>query len=148
MTDAINVNAELVRELAKLMAESGLTEIEVGQGDSYIRVGKQQQMVANMVAPQLQQAAPAAIAAPAAAAGPAAGTVSSPMVGTVYMSPQPGSPPFISVGSAVKEGDTLLIIEAMKVMNPVKAPKAGTVQQILVDDKHPVEFGEALVVIS
>lgn len=145
MTDAINVNAELVRELAKLMNESGLTEIEVGQGDSYIRVGKQQQMVANLPGAPVA----AALSAPAAAhSGPQSGAVTAPMVGTVYLSSQPGAPPFVSVGSVVKEGDTLLIIEAMKVMNPVKAPKAGTVQAILVDDKHPVEFGEALVVIG
>ncbi len=142
-----DLDIEAIRKLAKLLDETGLSEIEYAEGDRKIRcVGARA---------AVQVAAPAAIAAsPVAAASAAAapvvnGTaVPSPMVGTVYMAASPGSPAFVKVGDRVKQGDTLLIIEAMKVMNPIKSPKAGTITQIMVEDTHPVEFGETLVVIE
>lgn len=143
----ITIQEDAIRQLAKLMEETGLTELEVTEGDSTIRAAKH--------AAPAYAAAPVAAAAPAAAASSAAasnevpeGAITAPMVGTVYMSPQPGAPAFISVGDSVNAGDTLLIIEAMKVMNPIKAPKSGTVKQILVENAQPVEFGEAMVVIG
>lgn len=151
----MNIDTALVRELAEMLADTGLTEIEVEDGDRKIKVSR-----GGGVAPVLHHApapvaapaaAPAAVAAPAAApAAPAAdpNAVKSPMVGTAYMAPEPGAANFISVGQAVKEGDTLLIIEAMKVMNPITAPKGGTVTAILVDNAQPVEFDQPLVVIA
>lgn len=142
----ITIQEDAIRQLAKLMEETGLTELEVTEGDSTIRAAKH--------AAPAYAAAPVAAAAPAAAPAAAApnevpaGAITAPMVGTVYMSPQPGAPAFISVGDTVNAGDTLLIIEAMKVMNPIKATKAGTVKQILVENAQPVEFGEAMVVIA
>jgi acetyl-CoA carboxylase biotin carboxyl carrier protein len=150
MPNKFDLDIDAVRKLAKLLDETGLSEIEYAEGDRRIRcVGK--------VAQTMQFApAPAAVTAPVAAAAPAAdakpqvsGTVvTSPMVGTVYLASAPGSAPFIKVGDKVKQGDTLLIIEAMKVMNPIKAPKGGTVVQIAAEDSKPVEFGETLVVID
>jgi len=142
----ITVDEDAIRKLAKLMEETGLTEIEVSEGETQIRVAKH-------AAPAYAAAAPVAAPAPGAAPvtasnEPVVGAVNSPMVGTVYMAPSPGSPNFISVGANVNAGDTLCIIEAMKVMNPIKAPKSGTVKQIFVENAQPVEFGEALVVIA
>jgi len=154
----VNIDSALVRELAELLAETGLSEIEVEDGDRKIRVSRQmvQQMAAQYAvgAPAMPMAAPAAApvaAAPATEAAPAAApvdAVKSPMVGTVYLAPEPGAADFISVGKAVKEGDVLLIIEAMKVMNQITAPKSGTVTAILVDNQQPVEFDQPLVVIG
>ena len=154
----MNIDSALVRELAELLAETGLSEIEVEDGDRKIRVSRQmvQQMAAQYAvgAPAMPMAAPAAApvaAAPATEAAPAAApvdAVTSPMVGTVYLAPEPGAADFISVGKAVKEGDVLLIIEAMKVMNQITAPKSGTVTAILVDNQQPVEFDQPLVVIG
>jgi acetyl-CoA carboxylase biotin carboxyl carrier protein len=141
------IDEEAIRKLAKLLDETKLTEIEISdEEDRSIRVSRG---TTGVVA-----AAPALAAAPAVAgAAPIAGAdhpnaVKSPMVGTVYMSASPGAPAFIESGKAVKQGDTLLIVEAMKVMNPIKAPKAGMVKDILVGDGQPVEFGQALVVIE
>jgi len=146
------IDARLVRRLAAILNDTGLTEIEVERGDLRIKVAR------NAVA-----AAPAVYAAPppqaqaAVAAPPAAGrsadevdgeVVKSPMVGTVYLQPEPGAAPFVRVGDMVAEGQTLLIVEAMKTMNPIPAPKAGRVAEILVGDAQPVEFGEPLAVIS
>ncbi|MFN5086451.1 MAG: acetyl-CoA carboxylase biotin carboxyl carrier protein [Novosphingobium sp.] len=150
----MNIDTALVRELAEMLADTGLTEIEVEDGDRKIKVSR-----GGTVAPVIHHApapAPAAPAAPAAAAAPAApvapaadpNAVKSPMVGTVYMAPEPGAANFVSIGQAVKEGDTLLIIEAMKVMNPIAAPRSGTVTAILVDNAQPVEFDQPLVVIA
>ncbi len=151
----MNIDTALVRELAEMLADTGLTEIEVEDGDRKIKVSR-----GGTVAPVIHHApapAPVAPAAPAAAAAapaapvaPAAdpNAVKSPMVGTVYMAPEPGAANFVSVGQAVKEGDTLLIIEAMKVMNPIAAPRSGTVTAILVDNAQPVEFDQPLVVIA
>ena len=143
----MRVDSTLRRELAKMLSDNDLTEIEVEDGDRKIKVRRESApMMAYTPAPQ---AAPAAAPAPAEAA-PAApvDAVKSPMVGTVFLSPEPGAAPFVSPGQAVKEGDTLMIIEAMKVMNPILAPKAGTVQQVLVSDAQPVEFDQPLVVIG
>ena len=146
----MNVDTALVRELAELLAETGLTEIEVEDGDRKIKVVRGSTVAA---APAAAAAAPL-VAAPAspppAAAAPAVdpNAVRSPMVGTVYLAAEPGSPDFVSVGQSVKAGDTLLIIEAMKVMNPITAPAAGTVKAILVENAQPVEFDQPLIVIA
>ena len=141
-----SVDAAAVRELAQLLKETGLTEIEIEHNGARIRVSR-----GGGVASAAPAAAPAPAApAPAASApsGPAAGAVPSPMVGTVYVSPEPGKPAFISVGKTVKEGDTLFIVEAMKTMNAITAPKGGTVLEISVADGTPVEFGQTLCVIA
>ena len=153
----MNIDSALVRELAELLAETGLSEIEVEDGDRKIRVSRQmvQAMTAAMT-PAMPFAAPAApvaapVAAPAVEAAPAAApvdAVKSPMVGTVYLAPEPGAADFISVGKTVKAGDILLIVEAMKVMNQITAPKAGTITQILVENQQPVEYDQPLVVIG
>lgn len=150
----MNIDSALVRELAELLAETGLSEIEVEDGERKIRVSRQ--MIQQMAAAPAFAAAPAAAApaaAPAAEAAPAAAAVpvdavKSPMVGTVYLAAEPGAADFISVGKAVKQGDVLLIVEAMKVMNQITAPKSGTVTAILVDNQQPVEFDQPLVVIG
>jgi len=157
--DASNgIDTRLVRKLADILADTGLTEIEVEQGDLKIRVAREitlapQQMTyapAPMAAPQAPVAAApvAAVAAPAADAPQRGEAVKSPMVGTVYLQGQPGSPAFIKVGDTVSAGQTLLIVEAMKTMNPIPAPNAGVVLQILVEDGQPVEFGEPLVIVE
>lgn len=148
---SFKIDEEAIRKLAKLLDETNLTEIEISsEQGAALRV---QRAAPQMVA----AAAPAFAAAPvaSAAAAPAAakaedhpGAVKSPMVGTVYMAASPGAAPFIEVGKTVKKGDTLLIVEAMKVMNPIKSPANGTVTQIVVSDTKPVEFGEVLVVIE
>ncbi len=138
----MNVDIDLVRELAELLAETGLTEIEVEDNDRKVRVAR------GGYAPA---AAPVA-AAPAPAVEPAlpdtAGALKSPMVGTAYLAPEPGAPDFVKVGDSVKEGDTLVIVEAMKVMNPIAADKSGTVKAILIENAQPVEFDQPLVVIG
>jgi acetyl-CoA carboxylase biotin carboxyl carrier protein len=153
----MNIDSKLVRELAELLGETGLSEIEVEDGDRKIRVART--ISAAPVASVAVPAAPAPVAAPAAApAAPAApaepaapsmaNAVKSPMVGTSYLAPEPGAAPFISIGATVKIGDPLLIIEAMKVMNPITAERAGKVTAILVEDGQPVEFDQPLVVIE
>jgi acetyl-CoA carboxylase biotin carboxyl carrier protein len=150
----MNVDTKLVRELAKLLSETGLTEIEVQDGDRRIKVGRGAVAAVAAAPAVVEAAAPAATPAPAAAApveAPAAETanaVRSPMVGTAYLHPEPGADPFIKVGDKVKAGDTLLIVEAMKVMNPITAPSAGTVKQILIENAQPVEFDQPLVVVG
>lgn len=146
----MNIDSKLVRELAELLSDSGLSEIEVEDGDRKIRVARQFTAAAPAAyAPAA--AAPVAAETPASPAAPAAvpvDAVKSPMVGTVYLAPEPGAANFADVGKAVKAGDTLLIVEAMKVMNPILAPKAGTVQAVLVENGQPVEFDQPLVVIG
>jgi acetyl-CoA carboxylase biotin carboxyl carrier protein len=138
---------ELIRELAKLLDETGLTEIEIERDGLRVRVGR-----GGPVAHVAAATVPAPIAMPLAAIpiGPAkhAGTVTSPMVGTAYRGAAPGAPPFVDVGSKVLAGEALLIIEAMKTMNQIPAPRSGTVTQILIEDGQPVEFGEPLVIIE
>lgn len=144
---SFDIDGDLIRKLAELLQETGLTEIEFAEGQQRIRVTRAAAVQAAVAAP-----APAAPAQPetiaAAPGGPPAGGVTSPMVGTAYLSPEPSAPPFVKAGDAVKEGQTLMIIEAMKVMNPIRAPRAGTVAAILVKDAQPVEYGEVLMVIE
>jgi acetyl-CoA carboxylase biotin carboxyl carrier protein len=152
------IDKELIRDLANILNDTDLSEIEIEQDDLRIRVSRSAPAATYYAAP-----APAAVAAPAPAAAPAApaaaavpaaparnpaNTVASPMVGTAYLSPAPGARPFIEVGATVKEGQTLLIIEAMKTMNQIPATKSGKVVEIIVNDAQPVEFGEALVIIE
>ncbi|WP_347718453.1 acetyl-CoA carboxylase biotin carboxyl carrier protein [Sphingomonas sp.] len=148
----MRIDAKLVRELAELLSANELTEIEVEDGNRKIRVRREAAPVhvahhspAPLFAPAA--AAPAAAAADAPAAAPV-DAVKSPMVGTVFLSAEPGGKVFVAPGDAVKAGDTLMIIEAMKVMNPILAPKAGTVRQLLVADAQPVEYDQPLVVID
>jgi acetyl-CoA carboxylase biotin carboxyl carrier protein len=156
-TSKSKLDASLVRELAAILREADLGEVEVEHEGLRIRVSKATSMApppAPIYAPA-PVAAPAAIAAPVspAAAAPTAAAapsnaITSPMVGTVYHSAEPGSKPFVSVGDKVKKGDTLMLIEAMKTFNPVEAPAAGTVKEIIAADAQPVEFGEPLIVIE
>ena len=154
---ASGVDPDLVRELAKILGESGLSEIEVEHGPLKLRLARTMSVAAAPLAAPVHQvinAAPAIAAEPAPAA-PAAqsaanhpGAVPSPMVGTAYLSPEPGGDPFVNVGDQVAEGDTILIIEAMKTMNQIPSPRAGTVIAILVEDGQPVKYGEPLAVIE
>lgn len=143
----------LIRELALLLDETNLTEIEVERAGLRVRVARNISITASvptMVAPGATAPVAAAATAPSAATDLAKhpGLVPSPMVGTVYWAPEPGAKPFIEVGAKVSAGQTLLIIEAMKTMNQIPSPRAGTVTQILVEDGQPVEFGEPLVIIE
>ena len=145
----IPIDPDTIRALAAVLVETGLTEIEIADKDSRIRVVRGGGAVATTVVPVA--AGPAAIAAPAAAAQDAAshpGAVPSPMVGVAYLSPEPGAAAFVSVGQQVAAGQTLLLIEAMKTFNQIKAPKAGTVAAILVQSGAPVEYGEVLVILE
>jgi acetyl-CoA carboxylase biotin carboxyl carrier protein len=155
-------DVSFIAALAELLRENDLTELQVkrdyGENDSLnVRVSRQTQTIVQASAPAAAAPAPLAPAAPAAPAAPTAdmsdpsnhpGAVTSPMVGTVYMAPEPGAAPFATVGATVKEGDTILIIEAMKTMNHIPAPRAGTIKRILVEDGGPVEFGAPLVIIE
>ncbi|MCA0907440.1 acetyl-CoA carboxylase biotin carboxyl carrier protein [Ruegeria marisrubri] len=166
MTDTKHeADVAFIKALAELLRDNDLTELQVkreyGEEDSLnVRVSRMTQAAAAPVQVAVPAAAPApaaaAAAAPAAAEAPAAqedpashpGAVTSPMVGTVYMQPEPGAPAFISVGASVSEGDTLLIVEAMKTMNHIHAPKSGTIKRVLVGDGDAVEFGTPLVIIE
>jgi acetyl-CoA carboxylase biotin carboxyl carrier protein len=157
------IDTRLIRKLADILGDTGLTEIEIEQGDLKIKISRA--VTAAPAAPVVQYQAlpgqapaPMAIAGPSAAsapavepaaeAGPRGDLVKSPMVGTAYLRPQPGADPFVKPGDKVQAGQTLLIIEAMKTMNPIPAPKSGVVVEILIDDAQPVEFGEPLVAIE
>jgi acetyl-CoA carboxylase biotin carboxyl carrier protein len=157
--NAMRIDPALVRELAQLLTDNALTEIEVEDGERRIRVSREP---APIVSAAPAMAAPIA-AAPALSGPPAHGkedigqaiaeevageTIKSPMVGTVYLSPEPGAKPFMEVGNAVKAGDTLCIVEAMKVMNPITAPAGGVVKKIMISDGQPVEFDQPLVIIG
>jgi acetyl-CoA carboxylase biotin carboxyl carrier protein len=150
----LEIDEALVRKLALLLEETGLTELEFEAGQQRIRVTRGTSVLTTSVVnstPAPVQAS--AVSAPASASSampeaPPHNAVLSPMVGTAYVAPEPGSPPFVSVGGKVAKGDTLLIIEAMKVMNPLHAQRAGTVVQIFVTDGMPVEFGQPLMVIE
>ncbi|AUX75963.1 acetyl-CoA carboxylase biotin carboxyl carrier protein [Sinorhizobium fredii] len=151
------IDQALIRDLANILKDTDLTEIEVEQDDLRIRVSRNGTPVAMPMAampsyqlPAAVAAAPASMAAPVAAEGGhnAKNAVTAPMVGTAYLAPAPGARPFIEVGATVKEGQTILIIEAMKTMNQIPAPRSGKVTEILVQDAAPVEFGEPLIVIE
>jgi acetyl-CoA carboxylase biotin carboxyl carrier protein len=144
------VDEEMVRSLARLLDETRLTEIEIEQGGLRVRVARQAAPAPIAIATSESARALPAASTHSGAADPAdhPGVVTSPMVGTAYRSPEPGAKAFCEVGAVVKAGDTLLIIEAMKTMNQIPAPKAGTVVQILFEDAQPVEFGEPLMVIE
>ena len=154
----MKIDADAIRQLSKLLEETGLTEIEVADGEKMIRVNKGNPHGHAHIhaAPALSQIMPsdptvpqaANTSTPPAIAANHPGAVNSPMVGTAYLQADPNSPSFVSKGATVKVGDTLLIIEAMKVMNPIKATKGGTVKEILVENGSPVEFGEALMIIE
>jgi acetyl-CoA carboxylase biotin carboxyl carrier protein len=147
----IPTDPDSIRRLALIMAETGMTELELVDKDARIRVVR-----GGAVAPVAVAAMPAAAPAPAAAQAappPVAdashpGAITSPMVGVAYLSPEPGSPPFVTVGQQVTAGQTVLLIEAMKTFNQIKAPKAGTVKQVLVENSAPVEFGEVLMIVD
>ena len=148
---AMTIDEKLVRQLADILAETGLTEIEVQEGEKRVRVSRAAQVApaaptaVAAAAPAPAQAAPAPVPAPEA---PAANALKSPMVGTVYLAPEPGAADFVKVGDQVKAGDTVLIVEAMKVMNPITATSAGTVKAILVENGQPIEFDQPLIVIA
>jgi acetyl-CoA carboxylase biotin carboxyl carrier protein len=147
------VDRDLIRELAQLLDETGLSEIEIDRDDMRVRVARHIRADAAALAPAVA-VAPQPTGAQAQTKTPAndpvehPGSVRSPMVGTAYLAPDPKAPPFVEVGSRVTQGQTLLIVEAMKTMNHIPAPKAGTVTRILVGDKQPVEFGEPLMIIE
>jgi acetyl-CoA carboxylase biotin carboxyl carrier protein len=141
------IDADAVRELSALLKETGLTEIEIEHDGARIRVSR-----AATAAP-LAAAAPPIAATPAATqattvSGPQPGAVTSPMVGTVFAAPEPGKPAFVKIGSQVKEGDTLFVVEAMKTMNAIPAPRSGTVKEICVENGSPVEFGQTLLILG
>ena len=147
--DKFDVDADAIRELAALMDETGLTEIELENGDRKLRVARGT-IAVHAAAPAF---GPSGVLAPADAAGDSGdashpGAVVAPMVGTVFMAPEPGAPAFVKTGDTIAEGDTLLIIEAMKVMNPIRAPHGGTVTRIFVENGGPVEYGQVMLVIE
>ena len=150
------IDQALIRDLANILKDTDLTEIEVEQEDLRIRVSRNSQTVyaapQQYYAPQMQAPQPAPVAAVptamAAAVATNGSTLTSPMVGTCYYAPAPGSPPFVEIGSMVKEGQTVLIIEAMKTMNQIPAPRSGKVTAIMVADAAPVEYGEPLLIIE
>ena len=151
------IDPDLVRELAAILGESGLSEIEVEHGELRLRLARTlvaaaapATHVVHAAAPSAVPAAPPPAAAPPAAAEAAAhpGAVPSPMVGTAYLSPEPGAAPFVKVGDTVTQGQTLMVVEAMKTFNPIPAPRGGKVTAILVTDAQPVEYGEPLVILE
>ncbi len=151
----LDIDTDYIEKLADIIGRTGLTEIEISHGDTRIRVARQVQMVVEASVPRAQAAVPAEAAAPLPVAPAAAreaashpGTLNSPMVGTAYLLPEPGAAPFVEVGDEVREGQTLLIIEAMKVMNAIRSPRSGRVTRIMVQNAAPVEYGEPLMVIE
>jgi len=144
---AESIEKEIIRDLAELLTETDLTEIEIERNGLRLRVAR-----GGTVQSVAQAPAVAAPAAPAASGSAPAendpGVVPSPMVGTAYFSPEPGAPPFVDIGTKVSEGDTLLIVEAMKTMNHIPSPRSGTVKSILIEDGQPVEFGEPLIILE
>lgn len=153
----MKIDSEAIRQLAELLDETGLSEIEVSEGDQAIRVSRSgavmsttpsyPAMVSDPTIPQKPEVGALSAGGKGAAVNHP-GTVTSPLVGVVYLQPEPGAAQFITVGATVKPGDTLLIVEAMKVMNPIKADKGGTVKEIMVKNGQPVEFGEAMVIVE
>ena len=145
------LDRELIHELAKLLDETGLTEIEIERDGTRVRVARGRD-ISHVIG--AAHAAPPPVAAPSPAATPAVdfashpGVVTSPMVGTAYLGPSPGAMPFVDIGAKITAGETLLIVEAMKTMNQIPAPRSGTVTKILIEDAQPVEFGEPLMIIE
>jgi acetyl-CoA carboxylase biotin carboxyl carrier protein len=150
MATESRIDHQLIRELAELLKDTGLSEIEIEQEGLRVRVARNLTVAATAPAAAIAAAAPAAAPSPPAAADPAKdpGAVLSPMVGTAYLAPEPGAKPFIDIGDQVRQGQTVLIVEAMKTMNAIPAPRSGVVRAILVDDAQPVEFGEPLLIID
>jgi acetyl-CoA carboxylase biotin carboxyl carrier protein len=146
--DRSEIDKELIRELAKLLDETGLTEIEIERDGMRVRIGRNSGLMHPMAQTPVVMATAPILTVPSDDPAKHPGAVTSPMVGTAYRSPSPGTPPFVDIGSKVAAGETLLIIEAMKTMNQIPAPRSGTVTQVLVEDGQPVEFGEALVIIE
>ena len=151
----LNVDTALIETLAELLQRTGLTEIEISEGDARIRVVREQPKRGRARCPHASRPAPARGARRRRPSRPRRataeshpGAVRAPMVGTVYLTPEPGAPPFVSLGDEVREGQTLLIIEAMKVMNPIRAPRGGRLVQLLVNSGDPVEYGELLMIIE
>jgi acetyl-CoA carboxylase biotin carboxyl carrier protein len=142
------VDEEVIRTLARLLDETRLTEIEIEQGGLRVRVARQAAAPVSYAPPGAEPGRPMPVPAGALDPSQHPGVVASPMVGTAYRAPEPGAKPFCDIGTVVKAGDTLLIIEAMKTLNQIPAPKAGTVVQILFEDAQPVEFGEPLMIIE
>lgn len=156
------IDPKVVRDLARILRDTELTEIEVEGGGLRIRVARSGPVYAAAPPAMTIASAPAPVAAPAPAQAPLAaapaapaqdlrshpGVVTSPMVGTAYLQPEPGAAAFVKVGDTVNEGQTLMIVEAMKTMNPIPAPRAGRIEQILISDAQPVEFGEPLVILA
>ena len=152
-TGAMRIDTALIHELAQLLSENNLTEIEVEDGDRKIRVSRELAAAASAPAASAPAAMPQPMTAPPMHAETAVGdldgeSVRSPMVGTAYLTAEPGADPFVKVGDVVKAGDTLLIVEAMKVMNPITAPRGGVIKQILVESGQPVEFDQPLVLLA
>lgn len=137
---------ELIRALAGVLDEAGLTEIEIGEGEGRIRIARKAAPIAAVQAPPAPEEAPPA--APVADDAPHPGVVTSPLVGVVYLAPEPGASPFVAVGDEIGEGDILFIVEAMKTMNPVRAPHAGRVVRILAKNGARVEYGEVLLILE
>ena len=140
------IDADAIRALARLLDETALTEIEVEEGGRKLRVARGRP--AAMAPPDAVPSGPAAEPGAAEAEAGQRGAVTSPMVGTVYLAPEPGAAPHVKLGDEVSQGDTLVIIEAMKVMNPIRAPHGGRVSSILVEDGSPVEYGQALMIVD
>jgi acetyl-CoA carboxylase biotin carboxyl carrier protein len=146
---SFDIDTDTIRKLAELMTETGLSEIEMAEGERRVRVSRAHAAAPAYAPAPVKPEAPSAPPPPAVvnlAAHP--GAVTSPMVGTAYLQGEPGSPPFAAVGDTVRVGDTLLIIEAMKVMNPIKSPRGGIVTHVLVTDGQPVEYGEPMMIIE
>jgi acetyl-CoA carboxylase biotin carboxyl carrier protein len=144
----LTIDSDLVRTLAALLAETGLSEIEYAVGDRRIRVARGG-VATSLVVPAAAPGAPAGDGvAPPPAAAEHPGAIKAPMVGTVYLSPQPEAPPFVKLGDTIAEGQVILIIEAMKVMNQIRSSKAGRLAQLLIEDGAPVEFGQALAILE
>lgn len=153
MTEKLTIENEAIRELARILVETDLSEIEYENNGKRIRVARNINVVSTVpVSHPVHSPIPLAAESSPSPAHPAKisdeNAVKSPMVGTVYLAPSPDSPPFVKAGDQVTQGQTLLIVEAMKVMNPIKAPRAGKVTQVFVQDKQPVEFGEPLLIID
>lgn len=148
----LDIDKDIIRDLAEIMNETGLGEIEVENGNHRLRISRGSSNVTTVAAAPVAVSAPVAAVVEAAPAAPEAqnhpGAVKSPMVGTAYLSPEPDAAVFINVGDTISQGQTLLIVEAMKTMNPIAAPKGGKIVEILVDDATPVEFGQPLVIIE